>query len=110
MCDSIDRQIAAIEALKSYADRKGLPLERVLVEISHEKAHADDLEGIDHAGSFDGRTGMIDRFDRVLTIEGPELSPAELDRLVEIADKCPVHRTLSAASAITTQRADQQSP
>jgi putative redox protein len=95
--------------LRMYSDRKGLPLERVLVEVSHEKVHADDLEGVAEPEKFEGHSGMIDRFDRVISVEGSELDEADLTRLVEIADKCPVHRTMSKASAITTRLADDPS-
>jgi len=66
--------------LRMYAERKGLKLTRVSVELSHEKA---EINGI-------GR----DRIARRITLEG-DLTPAERQRLLEIANKCPVHRSLS---------------
>ena len=97
--------------LRMYADRKEIPLERVLVEVAHEKVHADDLEEtvgaeLADAPAFRDRRGMIDHFRRVLTLEGEALSEDDLDRLLAIADRCPVHRTMEAASAITTERAE----
>ncbi len=49
---------------------------------------------------------MIDRFERVITIEGDDLTDDDKQKLLAIADKCPVHRTLESASAIATRLAD----
>jgi len=49
---------------------------------------------------------MIDRFERVITIEGDDLTAEDKQKLLAIADKCPVHRTLESASAIATRLAD----
>ncbi len=97
--------------LRMYADRKKLPLERVMVEVSHGKVHADDCaECAENDNVFaeiaSGRATMIDRFERVITIEGPDLTDDDKKRLLAIADKCPVHRTLESASAIATRLAD----
>lgn len=78
--------------LRMYADRKGLALERVVVEVTHGRVHLDDAE--------DART-QIDHFERVVHLEG-ELDEAATDRLLQIADRCPVHRTLEASARITT--------
>ena len=83
--------------LRAYAKRKGLTLERAKVEVRHSKVHAQDC--IDCG---EGREGRIDRFERLLELQGP-LSEAELERLLEIADRCPVHRTLEQSSAIVTK-------
>ena len=53
----------------------------------------------------EGREGRIDRFERLLDLQG-ELSEAELQRLAEIADRCPVHRTLTQSSSIVTKLRD----
>jgi uncharacterized OsmC-like protein/alpha/beta superfamily hydrolase len=90
--------------LRLYADRKQLPLDRVTVEVSHDKVYADDCA--ECVESFVGRTGMIDRFERVIHIEGDDLTDADRGKLLIIADKCPVHRTLEHASAIVTRLAD----
>lgn len=97
--------------LRMYADRKKLPLDRVTVEVSHDKVHADDcLECVDNDSVFDDiasrRVTMIDRFERVITIDGDDLTDADKQKLLAIADKCPVHRTLETASAIATRLAD----
>ena len=96
--------------LRMYADRKKLPLDRVIVEVSHGKVHADDcLECAENdavfSGIADGRTNMISRFERVITLEGDDLTAADRDKLLAIADKCPVHRTLENASVIATRLA-----
>ena len=50
--------------------------------------------------------GMIDRFERIITVQGDDLTDDDRSKLLAIADKCPVHRTLEAASAIATVLAD----
>jgi putative redox protein len=91
--------------LRMYADRKGLPLDRVRVEVSHDKTHAADA---DTAGSSSAGA-RIDRFTRVLHLDG-DLDADQLDALVRIADRCPVHRTLERSSQIVTQLADADAP
>ena len=81
--------------LRMYADRKALPLNRVSVRLQHSKIHASDCE------SCETRQGKIDRIDRVITLEG-DLDDAQRTRLLEIADKCPVHRTLHSEVQINT--------
>ncbi len=92
--------------LRMYAGRKDLPLDRVTVEINHEKVHASDCVECADSEVLTGRSGMIDRFDRVIGLEGAELTDADRAKLLVIADKCPVHRTLASASSITTRLAD----
>lgn len=92
--------------LRMYADRKKLPLDQVTVEVKHGKAHADDCAECADNERLAGRTGMIDRFERVLHIAGDDLTDADRAKLLEIADKCPVHRTLEAASSIVTRLAE----
>ena len=90
--------------LRMYADRKGLTVGPISVDVRHGKVPAEHCA--DCGAVAEGRTGRIDRFERVLSIEGvgdPELRA----KLLEIADKCPVHRTLEAASAIVTKFTDQ---
>ncbi len=82
--------------LRLYADRKGLALERVRVDVAHEKIHAKDCEEC-----AEGREGRVDRFERTLTVDG-DLTEEARQRLVEIADKCPVHKTLEQNSVIVT--------
>ena len=70
--------------LRMYADRKKWPLERVEVDVDHRRVH-----GRDH-------------FDRSLTLRGA-LDASQRERLLEIADRCPVHRSLEGTAVITTE-------
>jgi uncharacterized OsmC-like protein/fermentation-respiration switch protein FrsA (DUF1100 family) len=95
-----DLLVAALGActsmtLRLYAEHKKLPLERVSVTLSHSKIHAQDCD------ECETREGKVDRIERVLTLEG-DLSDEQRARLVEIADKCPVHRTLTSEVNIRT--------
>jgi putative redox protein len=81
--------------LRLYADHKGLPLERVSVRLKHSRIHAQDC------ANCETREGRVDRIDRVLTLTGA-LDAAQRQRLLEIADKCPVHRTLTSEIDIRT--------
>jgi len=83
--------------LRMYADFKKLELGRVTVDVSHGKVHAEDC-----ADCGEGRTGKIDRFERVISVDG-EIAPDLRDKLVEIAGKCPVHRTLEAEAVVVTR-------
>ncbi|HET9714657.1 MAG TPA: bifunctional alpha/beta hydrolase/OsmC family protein [Pseudolabrys sp.] len=81
--------------LRLYAEHKKLPLERVTVRLQHNKIHAEDCL------SCETKEGMVDRIDRNITLEGT-LDPDQRKRLLEIADKCPVHRTLESEIEIRT--------
>ncbi len=85
--------------LRTYADFKQLPLGRISVTVRHGKIAAEHCA--DCGAAAEGRAGKIDRFERIIAIEGP-IDPALRDKLAEIADKCPVHRTLEAKSAVAT--------
>ena len=82
--------------LRMYANRKGWPLERVAVRLRHAKIHAEDCS------ACETETGRIDRIDRELQIDGP-LDADQRQRLLEIADRCPVHRTLTSENVIVTE-------
>ena len=82
--------------LRLYADRKGLDLNRVAVEVEHGKVHADDC-----AGCVEGKGPLVDQFKRTITLDG-NLDEAQRDALLRIADRCPVHRTLESTVHITT--------
>ena len=85
--------------LRIYADRKGLAPGRFSVEVTHGKVHAADCEDCSEEAKAMG--GRIDRFERKIRVEG---GAGELaDKLVEIADKCPVHKTLSHGAAVVTK-------
>ena len=81
--------------LRMYANHKELPLDRVSVSVRHDKVHAADCAACEE------REGKIDRFERKITIEG-DLDEATRERLLEIADKCPVHRTLHSEIEIVS--------
>jgi len=81
--------------LRLYADRKKLPLTRVQVRLRYGRIHATDC------AECETKEGMIDRIERAITLEG-DLDAEQRARLMEIADKCPVHRTLKSEVDIRT--------
>lgn len=86
--------------LRLYADHSQMPLGRLTVSVKHGKlpaAHCEDCGEV-----VAGRTGNIDRFERTIAVEGGA-DDATAKKLVEIAGKCPVHRTLGARSAVVTR-------
>jgi putative redox protein len=85
--------------MRMYADRKSLPMERVTVTLKHSKIHAEDC------AECETKAGMLDQIDRVISIEGA-LDADQRKRLMEIADKCPVHRTLTSEVRIVTKAAE----
>jgi uncharacterized OsmC-like protein len=85
--------------MRMYADRKSLPLERVTVTLKHSKIYAEDC------AECETKVGMLDQIDRVIAIEGA-LDAEQRKKLMEIADKCPVHRTLTSEIHIVTRAAD----
>jgi uncharacterized OsmC-like protein/fermentation-respiration switch protein FrsA (DUF1100 family) len=99
-----DFLLAALGACKSmtmrlYADRKSLPLERATVTLHHSKIHAQDC------AECETREGMLDQIDVAIGLEGA-LDAEQRKRILEIADKCPVHRTLTSEIRIVTRAAD----
>jgi putative redox protein len=85
--------------MRLYADRKALPLERVTVTLEHSRIHAEDC------AECETKAGMLDQIDRTIAMEGA-LDPEQRGKLLEIADKCPVHRTLTSEIRIVTHAAD----
>jgi uncharacterized OsmC-like protein/fermentation-respiration switch protein FrsA (DUF1100 family) len=81
--------------LRLYAERKALPLERATVELQHSRIHAADCE------DCETKEGMLDRIERAITLRGA-LDAEQRRRLLEIADKCPVHCTLTSEIDIRT--------
>ncbi|VWX57444.1 OsmC family protein [Sphingorhabdus sp. 109] len=73
--------------MKMYADRKGIALEAVHILLEHSREHVDDCQ------SCNNDDNRIDVIDRSITLEG-DLSEEDRRKLLEIAEKCPVHRTL----------------
>ncbi|MBR0714386.1 bifunctional alpha/beta hydrolase/OsmC family protein [Bradyrhizobium liaoningense] len=82
--------------MRLYADRKSLPLDRVTVTLKHSKIYARDCE------ECETREGMLDQIDRVIAMDG-SLDAEQRKKLMEIADKCPVHRTLTSEIRIVTK-------
>ena len=93
--------------LRIYAKHKRLDLGRVTVNVRHGKLPAEHCEDCGEAA--EGRTGKIDRFERVISVEGG-VDAVTAEKLIEIAGKCPVHRTLEARSAVVTKISDDRPP
>jgi uncharacterized OsmC-like protein/alpha-beta hydrolase superfamily lysophospholipase len=85
--------------MRLYAERKSLPLERTTVTLRHSKIHAQDC------AECETKDGMLDQIERVISMEGP-LDAEQRAKLMEIADKCPVHRTLTSEVRILSRAAD----
>jgi uncharacterized OsmC-like protein len=79
--------------LRMYADRKDWPLESVTVRLSQDRIHATDCE------ECETEEGRIDRLEREIELEGP-LDEKQRQRLLEIADMCPVHRTMQTEALV----------
>ena len=84
--------------LALYARRKQWPLTGVTVRLTHSKIHAADC------AECETREGKLDRIESELALEG-SLDPEQRARLLEIAEKCPVHRTLTSEISIRTRLA-----
>jgi putative redox protein len=109
--DPYDYLAAALGActsmtLRIYAEHKQLALGRLTVSVTHGKLPAEHCQDCGQAA--EGRTGKIDRFERVISVEGG-VDMAMAAKLIEIADKCPVHRTLESRSAVVTKVAPRPS-
>lgn len=82
--------------LRMYARQKKWPLEKVTVRLVHDKIYAADC------ATCETKEGKLDRLERTVTLEGP-LDDTQRQRLLEIADRCPVHRTLTSEILIQTR-------
>jgi putative redox protein len=82
-----------------YARRKGWPLQSVTVRLTHSRIHAADC------AKCETGEGMLDRIDVSIELEGP-LSEEQRARLLEITERCPVHRTLESEIEIVSRLAD----
>jgi uncharacterized OsmC-like protein len=96
-----DFLLAALGACTSmtvgmYARRKGWPLEEVTVHLRHSKIHAIDC------AECETKEGMLDRIERDIYFAG-SLTNEQRSKLLEIANKCPVHRTLTSEIIIKTR-------
>ena len=81
-----------------YARRKGWPLQGVMVRLDHSKIHAEDC------AECETKEGKLDRIDTEISVTGP-LTDDQRARLLEIAQRCPVHRTLTSEINIRTRLA-----
>jgi len=82
--------------IKMYADRKGIDLEDVEIYLDHDKIHAEDCD------TCETKNGKIDKIEREIVLKG-NMTDAERQRLIEIADRCPVHKTLHQEVVISTK-------
>ena len=87
-----------VMTLRMYARQKQWPLENAHVTLTHSKVHAADC------ADCETKDGKVDRIDRVIELIGP-LDEAQRARMMEIADRCPVHRTLHAEVTVVTRAA-----
>jgi putative redox protein len=79
--------------LQLYAKRKGIPLERVQVSLRNSRIHAKDCE------TCESKEGKIEEIERYISLTGP-LTDEQKQRLLEIARRCPVHKTLTSEIVI----------
>lgn len=96
-----DFLLAALGACKSmtmrmYAERKGWPLEQARVILRHDKIHAEDCE------NCETETGKVDRIETEISLSG-DLSGEQRQRIFEIAERCPVHQTLTHEVKLTAK-------
>jgi putative redox protein len=82
-----------------YARKRQLPLENITVSLRHSRIHAKDCE------DCETKAGLLDRIDVAVSLTGP-LTPEQHGKLMEIAGKCPVHRTLKSEIVIKLHSAD----
>ncbi len=85
--------------MRMYAERKGLPLEDVSIELVHEKIPAEECE------NSDAKTGKIDKISIKVDIKG-DLSEEQKARILEIGEKCPVQKTVLSDVKIVTERVE----
>lgn len=83
--------------IRMYADHKKLPLEGVKVDVKHDKIHAKDCE------DCEDKDGKVDQFECQITVYGDDLNDDQRKRLVEISEKCPVHKTLQNQVVVRTR-------
>ena len=84
--------------VRLYAERKGWPLGYVSVRLRHARVHEEDC------ASCERPSAMLDQIERLVDLPGP-LDAAQRDRLMRVADACPVYRTLARSTEIRTLRA-----
>ena len=82
--------------IRMYANRKQLKLENVEITLKHDRIHAEDCSDCEQ------QTGLVDTINKKIRLYG-DLTDEERQRLLEIADKCPVHKTLHNEIKITSE-------
>ena len=85
--------------LRMYAKRKGLEIDEIKVQLLHNRIHANDCE------TCEDQKGLVDQIERLITIKG-NVTEAQRDRMLQIADMCPVHKTLMNQKEITSRYAN----
>jgi uncharacterized OsmC-like protein len=85
-----------VMTLRIYADRRKWPLERARVTLQHRKVHAEDCVDCDK------RDAKMDVIDRIVFLEG-QLNEEQRAKLIEIAERCPVHQTLKGKIQVNTR-------
>jgi len=81
--------------VRMYADRKGIPLERTTIRLRHDRIHAQDCE------ECETEKGLLSQITRDIHLEG-DLTDDQRAKLMAIADRCPVHRTLTSEIVVRT--------
>jgi putative redox protein len=82
--------------MRMYANRKNFPMDAVNVRLSHKKVHVQDCEDCESAD------GQVDIINREIEIVGDQLTAEQRERIIAIADKCPVHRTMHTETKVRT--------
>ena len=96
--DLLLSSLAACKAMtvKMYSERKGWPLTGFEITVSHSKIKAENCT------ECQSTTGFVDIFDCQIQLHGDDLTEEQRERIIEIADRCPVHRTLMSENVIRT--------
>ena len=81
--------------MRMYANRKQLPLESIEILLEHDRIHAEDCE------QCESTEGFVDKITKIIKLEGP-INEEQREKLLQIADKCPVHKTLHNEILIET--------
>ena len=95
-----------VMTLRMYADKKQLPLQGVSVTLRHAKIHVKDCQECqqedddDAASTKKRKSPLFDRIERQITVHGDSLTPQDKEKLLQIANKCPVHRTLEQGQVV----------
>ncbi|WP_296896288.1 alpha/beta fold hydrolase [Thiohalocapsa sp.] len=97
--------------IRMYADHKGLPLDDVEVRLKHERIHVDDCEADcdEEIRAGADKQGRIERIERRIALTG-DLTEAQRARLLQIADRCPVHRTMEGKPLLVARLAEESGP